>query len=191
MTSRLRHFRDKAIAGIAAVAVGFGILVVSAAVPGCGVTMDDEARILEMVERLRALAEKRDTAAIMELIHEDYEDFQGRNRDKARSFIDDHFRRYRGIVIHLLKAEVLDEVEAGIREVRIDVLLSSGIAETLRRAVRFAGETYRIELTVVRDVRDEWRILGASWRPVASEDMLPGSREALNELFPDVIRNIF
>ena len=144
-----------------------------------------------MVERLRALAEKRDTAAIMELIHEDYEDFQGRNRDKARSFIDDHFRRYRGIVIHLLKTEVGDEIETGIREVRTDVLLSSGIAETLRRAVRFAGETYRIELTVVRDVKDEWRILGASWRPVASDDMLPGSREALNELFPDVIRNIF
>ena len=172
-------------------AAGFGILVVSAAVPGCGVTMDDEARILELVERLRALAEKRDTAAIMELIHEDYEDFQGRNRDKARSFIEDHFRRYRGIVIHLLMAEVGDEIEAGIREVRIDVLLSSGIAETLRRAVRFAGETYRIELTVVSDARDEWRILGASWRPVASDDMLPGSREALNELFPDVIRNIF
>lgn len=141
-----------------------------------------------MVERLCALAEKRDAASIMELIHEDYEDFQGRDRDRARTFIEDHFRRYRGIVIHLLKTEIDGETGMDERLVEADVLLSSGAAEALRRAVRFYGETYRIDLVFVRSPKGDWLVSGASWRPVAPDDLLPGSRETLEKLFPEVFR---
>jgi hypothetical protein len=191
MTSRRSRFREKAVAGIAALVTGALILALTAAVPACAAKRNDEAQILELVERLRDHAEKREAAAIMKLIHEDYEDFQGRNRERAKTFIEDHFRRYRGIVIHLLKTEIDGETGMDERFVEADVHFSSGVAEKLRRAIRFAGETYRIELTVVRNAGDEWRLLGASWRPVASEDLLPGSREMLDELLSEALRNIF
>ena len=143
----------------------------------------DEDVIRRMMRRIQTLVEKRDAAGLMTLVSEDYEDFEGRNKDATRALIDDHFAEKRGIVVHLLDTEIGTGPDEGEAVVETDVVLSSGAGLLLRKAVRFAGEFYRFEIKL-RKTRDGWRVASARWNLSSRNELSAESLRLLQELFP-------
>jgi len=136
-----------------------------------------------MMRRIQALVEKREAAGLMELVDDGYEDFEGRDKDATRALVEDHFAGRRGIVIHLLDAEITPGPVEGEATVETDVVLSSGAGLLLRKAVRFAGEYYRFELKL-RKTPEGWRVGSARWSLSSGNELSGESARLLQELFP-------
>lgn len=135
------------------------------------------------MDRVGALAEKRDLPGLLSLLTDDYADFEGRDRAGTEALVADHFRRRFGIVVHLLHTEIAEVRADGTATVRTDVVLSSGGAEVLRKIVRFAGEFYRFELEL-RKTPDGWRVARAEWAASSPDILFPESLPVFRELFP-------
>jgi hypothetical protein len=143
----------------------------------------DEDEIRRMMHRIQTLVEKRDAAGLLALVTDDYEDFEGRNKDATRALVEDHFAERRGIVVHLLDTEIAPGPAEGEATAETDVVLSSGAGFLLRKAVRFAGEFYRFELNL-RKTPDGWRVESARWSLSSRNELSAESLRLLQEVFP-------
>jgi hypothetical protein len=145
----------------------------------------EEARIREFLKQTMSLAEKRDLAAVMDRLTEDYADFEGRDKRATEALVRDYFRRT-GIVIHLLSVKV-EAIEAdGRASVRAEAMLSSGAAEVFRKLIRYAGDYYRFRLRLRRVRPAAWQVESAAWESVPLAELLPESLGVLKKLFPDI-----
>jgi hypothetical protein len=142
-----------------------------------------EAEVRRLMERISKIAEKRDAPGLVALLAEDYADLEGRDRAATEELVSGHFRRRFGIVIHLLHSDISVQDADGTAGVEADVALSSGGAELLRRAVRFAGELYRFKLSL-RKTPEGWRVTRAKWEPTGPDGLFPESLPALRDLYP-------
>ncbi|MHB8094766.1 MAG: nuclear transport factor 2 family protein [Candidatus Aminicenantales bacterium] len=136
-----------------------------------------------MMRQIRNLVEKRDAAGLLALVTDDYEDFEGRDKDATRALVEEHFAERRGIVVHLLDTEIAPGPVEGKATMETDVVLSSGAGFLLRKAVRFAGEFYRFELNL-RKTPDGWRVGSARWSLSSRNELSAESVRLLQELFP-------
>ena len=168
--------------GIPAVAVA-AALVWGILVPACG-RPSEESRILGVLEKAMARAEKRDTAALMELFAPDYGDFQGRDKAGTLRLVTDYLERYRGVVLHLLGARVGEPGADGRVTVECEIVMSHGAAEVLRKLIRFTGEYYRFRIDLRRAGPGEWRFVYAEWDSIGLDGLFPESLEILRKLFP-------
>lgn len=141
-----------------------------------------QEEIRRVIDRAGRLAEKRDIAGLLGLLSDDYRDFEGRGRAATESLVSEHVRRRSGIVVHLLHVEVPGVDADGTAGAEADVVLSSGAAELLRRALRTAGTTYRFRLSL-RKTPDGWRIFRAEWEETGPEGLFPESLPALKDIF--------
>ena len=148
----------------------------------CG-RLPEEERVRQSVESLTAGLEKRGLARVMDFVSRSYLDFEGRDRQGLSLLIEEYFRRYRGIVIHVLAMRVEVSGPEASAVVEGDVVLSSGAAEVLRKAFRFLGEYYRFRLEMDKD-SGSWLVRYAEWREQAAADLFPESLPVLRKLFP-------
>lgn len=177
--TRMRTLRRGGLRGLTAAALAaFFLLHV-----GCGAP-SEEIQVKELVREAASLAEKRDSAALMDLLARDYSDFQGRDKAATKILVDDYLRSFRGVVIHVLSAEVEIEEPGRRASVTADMVFSSGAAEAFRKIVRFTGDFYRFDLEVEKDPREGWKVAFAEWRSISLPDLFPESLEALKKLFP-------
>lgn len=144
----------------------------------------EEARLRDFLKETVALAGKKDLAALMALLADDYSDFEGRDKAATEVLVRDHFRRG-GIVVHLLGVRVGSLDPAGEASAEAEVLLSSGPAEVFRKLIRYAGECYRFSFRLRRAPPSNWQLVSAGWESVPLTDLLPESLAVLKKLFPD------
>jgi len=160
------------------------IVLTASIIPFCR-RPSEEDRIREFLERTISLAEKRDLAAVMDRLTEDYADFDGRDKRATEALVRDYFRRT-GIVIHLLSVKV-DTIETdGRAGVRAEAMLSSGAAEVFRKLIRFAGDYYRFNLKLRKSPAVAWKVESAAWESVPLAGLFPESLAVLKKLFPDL-----
>lgn len=159
------------------------VAMLSALCLGCG-RPSDETQVKDLIREAAHLAEKRDAASLMALLARDYSDFQGRDKAETRLMVEEYLRSFRGVVIHVLGAEVAIEEPGRSATVRADMTLSSGAAEAFRKIVRFTGDLYRFDLEVAKDPPEDWKIVYAGWRAISLPDLFPESLESLKRIFP-------
>jgi hypothetical protein len=142
--------------------------------------MGDE--ILETLDHLISLAEKKDLSAILGFLAEDFGDFEGRDKHGLGALLSSYFEGRTGIVVHRLGARVVG-FEPDRAEVEAEVALSSGGAEALRRLVRISPDIYRLRLDFGR-VGRTWLVRYAEWSPIGLDGLLPDSLGELKKIFP-------
>jgi hypothetical protein len=141
----------------------------------------DQDRILGLVDRLARLAEKKDLEAIMSSVSDDYSDFEGRDKAGLKALLSAYLTGRVGIVIHRLGGRV-EFKETGGGELQMDVALSSGAAEALRRLVRLSPDLYRVKVEFTRSA-EPWLIRWAEWNSIGLAEVLPESLGPLKKLF--------
>jgi len=163
----------------------FAFIVLIAALASACRQPTEEDRIAKFLRETISLAEKRDLAAVMDRLTDDYTDSEGRGRPATEALVRDYFRRT-GIVIHLLSVKV-DAIEAdGRASVRAEAMLSSGAAEVFRKLVRYAGDYYRFSLGLRKSPASTWQVESAAWESVPLSGLFPESLAVLKKLFPDI-----
>jgi len=142
----------------------------------------DEDLILDLVDTLSRLAEKKDLEAIMAYFSDDFSDFEGRNKTGLESLLAGYFSGRTGIVVHRLSSRI-DALETGRASLQTEVALSSGGAEALRRLVRISPDNYRIKIELIKD-GERWLIRSAEWSYVDLSELFPESLAILKKIFP-------
>ena len=140
--------------------------------------------VLETVNSLARLAEKKDIEAIMAHFAEDFSDFDNRDKDGLRSLLSSYFSGRTGIVVHRLSSRIID-LTADHAALETEVALSSGGAEALRRLVRISPDIYRLRIDLAK-VGERWLIGYAEWASIGLTELLPESLGELRKTFPKI-----
>jgi len=141
----------------------------------------DEDLILELMDKIGSYAEKKDIESIMANLAYDYSDFEGRDKRKAKEMVEEYFRQYRGIVIHMLSTRIV-EIDTPEASVETEVALSSGAARVFRKLVRFSTENYRLKIKLIKR-NERWQVQFAEWRYVTFDELFPESLTIFNKIF--------
>lgn len=141
----------------------------------------DEDLILELMDKIGSYAEKKDVESIMAYLAYDYSDFEGRDKWEAKEMVEEYFRQYRGIVIHVLSTRII-EINTPEASVETEVALSSGAARVFRRLVRFSTENYRLKIDLIKR-NERWLVQFAEWRYVTFDELFPESLTIFNKIF--------
>lgn len=157
-----------------------GVLLISLTVAACRQETDQD-RILAVVDRLARLAEKKDLETMMASFADDFSDFEGRDKAGLRDLLSGYIAGRMGIVVHRLGGRV-DFGETGLAELQVDIALSSGGAEALRRLVRISPDLYRLKVEFVKSA-EQWLIQRAEWSSIGLAEALPESLGPLKKLF--------
>lgn len=144
----------------------------------------DEDLILEMVDNLSLLAEKKDLEAVMTYFTDDFADFEGRDKPGLKALLAGYFSGRTGIVVHRLSSRI-EALETGRASLQTEVALSSGGAEALRRLIRISPDNYRIKIDLVKN-GERWLIQYAEWSYVNLNELFPESLAILKKLFPQL-----
>lgn len=145
--------------------------------------VDEAGLIRETLRSAVRAAEKKETAKILRVLDDEYRDFENRDVKATGELLEYYFKRYYGIVIHLLEVEV--QIDGDVAEVRADILFSSGPLETLRKTIGLVGSFYQFEIKMAKR-SGGWKIKYARWWEAEENSLLPGSRAILKKLFPDI-----
>ncbi len=141
----------------------------------------DEDLIQELMDRIGSCAEKKDIDGVTASLAYDYSDFEGRDKQKTKEMVEEYFRQYRGIVIHVLSTRII-EIDAPEASVETEVALSSGAARVFRRLVRFSTENYRLKIELIKR-NENWQVQFAEWRYVTFDELFPESLTIFNKIF--------
>jgi hypothetical protein len=128
------------------------------------------------------LAEQKDLEGVMARFAGEFVDFEGRDKEGLRSLLSSYFGDRRGIVAHRLSRRVI-RLENGQAGLEVEVALSSGGAEILRRLIRVSPDIYRIRIDLVEE-DGIWLIAYAEWSWISLTELLPESASSLKKLFP-------
>lgn len=141
--------------------------------------------ILEFIENVAKLAEKREIDNLMSNLAADYIDFEGRDKDKTRDLLIQYFEQDKGIVIHILSTR-FDEWDPLSAKIQTEMAISSGGAEVLRKLIKFMGETYRFKIHLLKTNR-QWQVQFAEWKDIGVEELYPESLSSLKKIFPKIL----
>lgn len=141
----------------------------------------DEDLILELMETVGRFVEKKDISSVMLYLADDYSDFEGRGKRKTRAMINQYFKQYRGIVIHVLSSRI-DEIKPLEAFIQAEVTLSSGAAKVFRKFIKFSTDNYRLKIKLIKR-NDKWQIQYAEWRHVSLKELYPESLSIFKKIF--------
>jgi hypothetical protein len=133
---------------------------------------------------VRDYVEHKDGDSLLMYFAEDYEDFEGRNKDQTRAMVNQYFLDFRGIVSHILSTHIQD-VTPTDASIQTDVLISSGGAKLFRKFVKYAGDYYRIKAKLVKR-EGLWQLHYAEWTLISLGDLFPESVSILKKIFPNL-----
>jgi len=161
----------------------FLILALSLLFIHCG--KSEKELILEAVTRTGGYAEKRDINGVLGFISTDYSDDEARTYEDIEKLLKEYFDRYRGIVVNFLATKII-KIESPQAEIETEIALSSGAAKLFRKAVRYSGQFYRFNFTLIKE-GERWRCKYAYWDIIPLEELLPESAKILRALFPNLL----
>ncbi len=166
--------------------IAIGAMTIILLIPG-GCRKKSTAEVIhDRLENIIKLAEKKATDPLMECLTADYQDFELHGKSETQSLLNDHFRQFKGIVIHPLSFR-LKNVLTDRAQVELEIALSSGAAEVLRQLIPFSFENYRFMLNLRQDAGN-WVISYAEWKPIPLEELYPESLAVFKKLFPEMFK---
>lgn len=134
----------------------FGAMVVLACLSACGRSESPEQRLRATIGVLNAAIEKRDSAAVADVLADDFVGPEGLDRQGARRLAVATFMRYRDLGVTLGPLEV--KTTPGHATVRFSAALTGGSG----RALPDAAQLYEVE-SGWREDDGEWRMTSARW----------------------------
>ncbi|HZX77675.1 nuclear transport factor 2 family protein [Lysobacter sp.] len=133
------------------------VVLLALAVAGCSRT-PPEQRLRETIGELGEAIERRDAAAVEEVLAEDFVGPQSLDRDGARRMAALLFLRFRDVGTAFGPVDV--DLQPGHATARFNVGLTGGSGAVLPDSARL----YDVE-TGWREVDGEWRLTSARWTP--------------------------
>jgi hypothetical protein len=134
---------------------------------GCGAALTPEEEVRAALAALEAAAENGDVSAFADGVSADYTDPYGHDREKLRAFV----------AFHVMQSGRGREVILRVRDVsftdpgRAVVALAVGLAGA-RGARGLGAEVYAVDLDLVREADQVWRVSFAQWRPAPAAELL-------------------
>ncbi len=150
---------------------------------GCGGKSEQDL-IRDTVAKIGNYAESRNGPGILYYLSDDYSDDEGRTPEDIGELLEKYFDRYRGIVVNVLGTKIVS-LKVPEAEIETEVALSSGAAKIFRKAVRYASEFYRFNLSLVKE-GETWKCRRASWENLTLQELFPESTKILRKLFPQL-----
>jgi len=148
----------------------------------CGQKTDEDL-IRELMKEVGKHVEKKDLRGLLDLLEEDYADFNGRDKSQTEGMVQSYFNQFRGIVMHILHTRI-DEIEAQEASIQCDVALSSGAARTFRKLIRVSTDNYRFKIKLIKK-EARWLIRYAEWTYIGLDELFPESLSTLKKIFSD------
>jgi hypothetical protein len=133
----------------------------------CAEEITPEQQVRAALATLEQAAERGDASAFADGVSAAYSDPYGHDREKLRAFVAFHVMqsgRGREVVVRVLDVTFTDESRAV-------VALALGLAGA-RGPGGLAAEVYAVDLDLVREDGDAWRVSWAQWRRAPATDLL-------------------
>ena len=145
------------------------VLALGAALQACsGGAESREEAVRALVESAADAAERRSADDLVELIHDDYRDHEGYNKNQVGGLLRAYFFRNRNI--HLFTR--IDEIEWLGDErasVNMHVAMAGSAISDLDSLASLRARIYRFRLELVK--QGVWQVQHASWEPASLLDM--------------------
>lgn len=129
----------------------------------CSETEDTpEAQIRGLVEAAVEAAEQRSDDELAAMLHRDYRDARGYNRERLVGLLRLYFLRHKNIHLftRIERIELLDDNRA---TVDLHVAMAGSAISGVDALARLRAQIYRFELQLVRD--QQWMLQYAHWAP--------------------------
>ena len=121
-----------------------------------------DAQIRRFIDSAVQAAEARSVDGLSNLLHRDFTDQHGNNRQQIGRLLRAYFFRHKNI--HLFTR--IDDIEilaANQASVSLHVAMAGTVISDINALASLRARIYRFELRLVRD--DEWLLHHASWAP--------------------------
>jgi hypothetical protein len=161
----------------------FIIFIISLLFFQCG--KSEEELIIDAVELMGDYAEERNIDGVLGFISTDYSDDEERIYEDIVELLNKYFDRYRGIAVNILATKII-KIDTTRAEIETELALSSGASKLFRKAVRYSGECYRFNLSLVKEEK-KWRCKYARWVVIPIEELFPESIKIIKKLFPTIL----
>ncbi len=139
------------------------LLLAALALQGCRDGGESpEEQIRRFIDAGVQAAEDRSVDALSELVHDNYIDQQGRNRQQLGLMSRAYFMRHRNI--HLFtRIDSIEFLAENQASVSLLVAMAGTVISDVDALASLSARIYRFELQLVKE--DDWRLRHASWEP--------------------------
>lgn len=129
-----------------------------------------EAQVRALLQRCEAAAEKKESAALRQMISEKYADSQGQDKKAVEAILRYYFLRNESI--HLLtRIRQISFPKPDIAQVDVMVAMAGQPIADAGQLERLRADLHRFEITLA-DENKEWKVIRAEWRRAEFADFL-------------------
>jgi len=141
-------------------------IVLMQACSGTSETPEDEIRAF--IKSGVVAAENRSLDGLNDLVHDNYLDQKGYNRQRLNSLLRFYFIRHKNIYL-FTKIEEIDLLAENQAIVRLYVAMAGRVISDVDAIVALRAQIYEFELQLTKE--DDWLLHHASWRPASIIDL--------------------
>ncbi len=147
------------------------VLIVVSFASSCSSGRDDpEAQVRALLQQGKAAAEKRESAALRQMISDKYADNEGRDKKAVEAVLRYYFLRNESI--HLLtRIRQISFPRPDIAQVDVMVAMAGQPIADAGQLERLRADLHRFEITLA-DENKEWKVIRAEWRRAEFADFL-------------------
>jgi hypothetical protein len=147
------------------------LLSVAAFTGACSSERDSpEAQVRALLAQGEAAAEKKETAALRQMISEKYSDSQGRDKKAVDAVLRYYFLRNQSI--HLLtRIRQIDFPQPDLAQADVMVAMAGQPISGAEELERLRADLHRFEISLARE-NGEWKVMRAEWRRAEFADFL-------------------
>lgn len=127
-----------------------------------------EAEIRSFIKSAVEAAENRSVNDINDLVHANYLDQKGYNRQRLGSLLRAYFFRHKELYL-LTKIEEIDLHSENEAMVRLYVAMAGSVISNADALASLRAQIYQFELRLIK--QDDWLLHHASWRPASIIDL--------------------
>jgi hypothetical protein len=133
-------------------------------VQACSDDDSAEDQIRHLIDNAVEAAEDRSTDGLSELMHADFIDQQGNNRQQLAKLLRVYFFRHTNI--HLFtRVDSIEMLSANQASVSLHVAMAGTVISDVNALSSLSARIYRFELQLIK--RDDWLLHHASWEPAS------------------------
>ena len=127
-----------------------------------------EDAIRDLIDRGVEAAEQRSVDRLRDLVHEQYRDQRGLDKQRLGGLLQGYFFRHRNIHLftRIQRLELLGDNQA---EVDLYLAMAGSVISDIDAVSRLAARVYRVELELL--LEDQWQVRHASWTPASLADL--------------------
>ena len=123
-----------------------------------------EDEIRDFIQSSVEAAENRDLDSLNDLVHGNYIDQKGYNRQRLGGLLRAYFFRHKNIYL-FTKIEEIDLLADNKAMVRLYVAMAGSVISDINALAALRAQLYEFELQLIKE--DDWLLHHASWKPAS------------------------